>query len=154
MSPQQAAAITNNEKVFPVFAKKLSSNDGNTFCNAAAKLSKWLNSDKAYYAAARPKVSLSVLSFKRSMNGILDPDCGLARGDTCLDRSTYIDRTTPAAQIDSSSNTPSRKGRGSGRANPCSDIPSKPDVMGNSICCPHSNSRKVRGDVFRGGSPK
>ena len=154
MSPQQAAAITNNEKVFPVFANKLSSNDGKTFCNAASKLSKWLNSEKAYYAAARPKVSLSVLSFERSMNVILDPDYRLARGDTCLDRSTYIDRTTPAAQIDSSSNSPSRKRRRPGRANPRSDIPSAPDGMGNSVRCPHQNSRKICGDVFRGGSAK
>ena len=57
MSPQQAAAITNNEKVFPVFAKKLASDDEDMFCNTASKLSTWLNSEKAYYAAARPKVS-------------------------------------------------------------------------------------------------
>lgn len=56
MSPQQAAAIRNNEKVFPIFEKKLSTNKEDLFCSSATKLSAWLNSEKAYYAEARPKV--------------------------------------------------------------------------------------------------
>jgi hypothetical protein len=66
MSPQQAAAIKNNEKVFPVFAKKLSSNDKELFCSAIGKLSTWLSSEKAYYAEARPKASLTLMSLDRS----------------------------------------------------------------------------------------
>jgi hypothetical protein len=56
MKAQQAAAITNNEKVFPVFEKKLSSDDEETFCSSAGKLAIWLGSEKAYYETARPKV--------------------------------------------------------------------------------------------------
>ena len=56
MSPQQAAAIKNNEKVFPVFEKKLSTDKEDLFCVTTSKLSMWLNSEKAYYAEARPKV--------------------------------------------------------------------------------------------------
>lgn len=63
MSPQQAAAITNNEKVFPIFAKKLSTDDEGTFCHTAGKLSMWLSSEKAYYTAARPKVSHFIRCF-------------------------------------------------------------------------------------------
>jgi hypothetical protein len=69
MSPQQAA-ISNNEKVFPVFAKKLSSADEEVFCTTAGKLSTWLNSEKAYYSAARPNVSIILLFLNRSLSMI------------------------------------------------------------------------------------
>lgn len=52
--PQDAQA--NNEKVFPKFAQKLSSDNQDAFCTYAARLSKWLSSDKAYYQSARPQV--------------------------------------------------------------------------------------------------
>jgi len=57
MSPQQAAAIMNNEKVFPIFEQKLSTDKEDLFCGTTTKLSMWLNSERAYYAEARPKVS-------------------------------------------------------------------------------------------------
>jgi hypothetical protein len=72
MSPQQAA-ISNNEKVFPVFAKKLSSADEEVFCTTARRLSTWLNSEKAYYPAARPNVSIALL-FLDLINHIACPD--------------------------------------------------------------------------------
>lgn len=72
----QKAAITNNEKVFPIFVKKLSSDKEDVFCSTATKLSAWLNSEKAYYPDARPNVSIAALH----LEGILTLDI------TCPDR--------------------------------------------------------------------
>jgi hypothetical protein len=58
----QAAAIKNNEKMFPVFEKKLSTAKEDLLCGTTSKLSMWLNSEKAYYAEARPKVSFPLTS--------------------------------------------------------------------------------------------
>lgn len=63
MSPQQVvaanAAIANNEKLFPTFEQRLASDDQALFVKTATRLSSWLDSEKAYYEAARPRVSLS-----------------------------------------------------------------------------------------------
>lgn len=56
MKTAHSAAISSNEKIFPIFAKKLASGDAQDFANTARKLAVWLGSEKAYYAAARPKV--------------------------------------------------------------------------------------------------
>jgi hypothetical protein len=61
MSPQQASAIKNNEKVFPVVEKKLSYNNEDLFCGTTIKLSTWtvveLGEGVLCTAAeARPKV--------------------------------------------------------------------------------------------------
>lgn len=50
-------AERNNDKLFPVFQKNLSSNSAIEFGTAAEKLSGWLSRDKAYYTKARPMVS-------------------------------------------------------------------------------------------------
>jgi hypothetical protein len=60
MSPQQAAAIKNNEKVFPV-VEKLSSNNEDLFCGTTIKLSMWTVVElgegvPCTAAEARPKV--------------------------------------------------------------------------------------------------
>ncbi|KIK78149.1 hypothetical protein PAXRUDRAFT_342208 [Paxillus rubicundulus Ve08.2h10] len=52
----QNPAITSNEKIFPVFAKKLASKESKDYINTAHKLALWLTSEKAYYPAARPKI--------------------------------------------------------------------------------------------------
>ncbi|THH15588.1 hypothetical protein EW146_g4924 [Bondarzewia mesenterica] len=50
-------AINNNEKLFPVFARRLStSTHPVSYIGAADRLSVWLNSSKAYYPVARPKI--------------------------------------------------------------------------------------------------
>ncbi|KIJ13133.1 hypothetical protein PAXINDRAFT_100842 [Paxillus involutus ATCC 200175] len=56
MKAPQNAAITSNEKIFPVFAKKLASKESKDYINTAHKLAVWLTSEKAYYPAARPKI--------------------------------------------------------------------------------------------------
>ena len=58
----QAAAIKNNEKVFPVFEQKLLTDKEDLFCGTTSKLPMWLNSEKAYYAEARPQVSFPLTS--------------------------------------------------------------------------------------------
>lgn len=50
-------AISENERIFPIFAQRLASNEPKEFVNTTRKLATWLSSEKAYYAAARPKVS-------------------------------------------------------------------------------------------------
>ena len=58
------AAIANNEKVFPIFQRRLSDDDEKIFCTTAIKLANWLGSERAYYAEARPKVCVhSAMSF-------------------------------------------------------------------------------------------
>ncbi|KAH9847656.1 hypothetical protein C2E23DRAFT_889757 [Lenzites betulinus] len=49
-------AERNNDKLFPVFQKNLSSNSSTEFGTAAEKLSGWLSRDKAYYTKARPMI--------------------------------------------------------------------------------------------------
>lgn len=56
MKSAHSAAVNSNERIFPIFAKKLSSKDTKEFVNTAHKLTVWLGSEKAYYPAARPKV--------------------------------------------------------------------------------------------------
>ncbi|KAF9220395.1 hypothetical protein BS17DRAFT_820681 [Gyrodon lividus] len=56
MKTTQNAAINSNEKIFPVFAKKLASKEPKDYINTAHKLAIWLTSEKAYYPAARPKI--------------------------------------------------------------------------------------------------
>lgn len=57
-------AVANNEKLFPVFTRKLSAAASlESYIMAAGKLASWLSSEKAYYPVARPKVrALAVLS--------------------------------------------------------------------------------------------
>jgi hypothetical protein len=50
-------AVVNNEAVLAHYMEKLSSQDVHTYVKIASKLTLWLSSDRAYYAAARPKVS-------------------------------------------------------------------------------------------------
>lgn len=56
MKSAQSAAISANERTFPIFAKKLASKDFKEYVTTARKLATWLGSEKAYYPAARPKV--------------------------------------------------------------------------------------------------
>ncbi|KAI9568165.1 hypothetical protein HD554DRAFT_2100326 [Boletus coccyginus] len=56
MKSAHSAAVNSNERIFPIFAKKLSSKDTKEFVNTAHKLAVWLGSEKAYYPAARPKI--------------------------------------------------------------------------------------------------
>ncbi|KAI0649037.1 hypothetical protein C8Q79DRAFT_948576 [Trametes meyenii] len=49
-------AEKNNDKLFPIFQKNLSSDTLPEFATTAHKLAGWLNSDKAYYANARHKI--------------------------------------------------------------------------------------------------
>lgn len=56
MKSAHSAAISSNEKIFPVFARKLASGDSKDYVHTVQKLTVWLGSEKAYYAAARPKV--------------------------------------------------------------------------------------------------
>ncbi|KAM6500714.1 hypothetical protein JOM56_003728 [Amanita muscaria] len=50
------AALANNKKLFDLYARKLCSNDANTFIEIAEKLAFWLSNEKAYYEQARPEV--------------------------------------------------------------------------------------------------
>lgn len=50
------SAVANNESVLAYYAMKLSTNDLSTFITYTDKLSSWLRSERAYYAAARPEV--------------------------------------------------------------------------------------------------
>ncbi|KAH0832837.1 hypothetical protein J3R83DRAFT_11764 [Lanmaoa asiatica] len=59
MKSAHNTAISSNEKIFPVFARKLASRDAKDFVNTAHKLAVWLGSEKAYYPAARPKIALA-----------------------------------------------------------------------------------------------
>ncbi|KAG6371729.1 hypothetical protein JVT61DRAFT_9077 [Boletus reticuloceps] len=56
MKSAHSAAINSNEKIFPVFAKKLASKDTKEYANTVRKFAHWLGSEKAYYPAARPKI--------------------------------------------------------------------------------------------------
>ncbi|KIJ60334.1 hypothetical protein HYDPIDRAFT_32302 [Hydnomerulius pinastri MD-312] len=56
MKTAQHAAINSNEKIFPVFARKLASKDIKDYLGTANKLRIWLSSEKAYYPVARPKI--------------------------------------------------------------------------------------------------
>ncbi|KAI0833584.1 hypothetical protein BC628DRAFT_1426212 [Trametes gibbosa] len=55
--PMIKNAERNNDKLFPVFQKNLSSNSSTEFGTAAEKLSGWLSRDKAYYSKARPQTA-------------------------------------------------------------------------------------------------
>ncbi|KAG9314782.1 hypothetical protein JVU11DRAFT_3867 [Chiua virens] len=55
-APNTSGAISSNEKTFPIFARKLASGEVKDFTGTTYKLTVWLNSEKAYYAAARPKI--------------------------------------------------------------------------------------------------
>jgi hypothetical protein len=55
-------AVIENEKVFPVFTKYLSSSNLEHFKSYAIKGAKWLSSERAYYEQARPKVSNATAS--------------------------------------------------------------------------------------------
>jgi hypothetical protein len=50
-------AISNNDRLFPLFKKRLAADDLDTFVSSAQKFAEWLRSDKAYYASARPQVN-------------------------------------------------------------------------------------------------
>jgi hypothetical protein len=50
-------AVVNNEAVLAHYMEKLSSQDVHTYVTISDKLTLWLRSDRAYYAAVRPKVS-------------------------------------------------------------------------------------------------
>ncbi|KAI0046562.1 hypothetical protein FA95DRAFT_1355177 [Auriscalpium vulgare] len=49
-------AVVKNQKVFPVFARKLSNPEQKNYVDACKRLGTWLGDAKAYYSAARPKV--------------------------------------------------------------------------------------------------
>jgi hypothetical protein len=50
--------MENNNRLFPPFARKLAENDPTVYANFADRLALWLSSERAYYPAARPEVSL------------------------------------------------------------------------------------------------
>ncbi|KAL1949566.1 hypothetical protein VTO73DRAFT_8447 [Trametes versicolor] len=60
MSDKNASIVRNaeknNDKLFPIFQKNLSSDNLAEFATAADKLSGWLSRDKAYYTRARPMI--------------------------------------------------------------------------------------------------
>lgn len=56
MKSAHSTAISSNEKIFPIFARKFASRDTKEFLSTARKLTVWLGSEKAYYLVARPKV--------------------------------------------------------------------------------------------------
>ncbi|OJT06650.1 hypothetical protein TRAPUB_2508 [Trametes pubescens] len=60
MSDKNASIVRNaernNDKLFPIFQKNLSSDNLAEFATAADKLSGWLSRDKAYYTKARPMI--------------------------------------------------------------------------------------------------
>ncbi|KAF8123403.1 hypothetical protein EV363DRAFT_1179982 [Boletus edulis] len=56
MKSAHSAAINSNERIFPIFAKKLASKDTKEYANTVRKFAHWLGSEKAYYPAARPKI--------------------------------------------------------------------------------------------------
>jgi hypothetical protein len=51
-------AVENNNRLFPPFARKLAENDTTVYATFAHRLAVWLGSERAYYPAARPEVSL------------------------------------------------------------------------------------------------
>jgi hypothetical protein len=148
MSRQQAAAITNNEKVFPVFAKKLSADDGDVFCSTALKLSTWLNSEKAYYPAARPKVSLFLCHQVATCFDVRVTDREFARSKVYSYLVASYDLTLPAPP-DCPNNSAPPKGRRSERSDSCIDLPAAPHTMGQCIRWTHSNGHTFFRDVSR-----
>lgn len=63
-APRTKKAEKNNDQLFPLFLKNLSSDDISEFATAALKLTNWLKVDKAYYPKARPKASMTRISFR------------------------------------------------------------------------------------------
>ncbi|KAI0067323.1 hypothetical protein BV25DRAFT_1090766 [Artomyces pyxidatus] len=60
-------AVAQNAKLFPILARRLDTTDQTQYTSAAGKLQKWLDSEKAYYPAARPKiVELLEIAWKAS----------------------------------------------------------------------------------------
>ncbi|CDO69722.1 hypothetical protein BN946_scf184687.g7 [Trametes cinnabarina] len=51
-----ATAEKNNDRLFPIFQKNLSSDNLLEFATTAEKLAGWLSRDKAYYPKARPMI--------------------------------------------------------------------------------------------------
>ena len=51
-------AIENNSRLFPPFARKLAQSDHTIYTTFSDKLALWLASERAYYPAARPEVSV------------------------------------------------------------------------------------------------
>ena len=60
-STSEMAAQQNNAKAFPLFAKKLKSDNLKDFSGYVKKLGTWLNVEKAYYAEGRPEVRVPAL---------------------------------------------------------------------------------------------
>ncbi|KAF7981279.1 hypothetical protein HWV62_34181 [Athelia sp. TMB] len=56
-STSEMAAQQNNAKAFPLFAKKLKSDNLKDFSGYVKKLGTWLNVEKAYYAEGRPEIA-------------------------------------------------------------------------------------------------
>ncbi|KAH7906312.1 hypothetical protein BJ138DRAFT_650139 [Hygrophoropsis aurantiaca] len=52
------AAVNNNERIFPIFAQRLASTDPELWRTTAKKLTQWLRSERAYYTAAQPKITV------------------------------------------------------------------------------------------------
>lgn len=89
MKAAHNTAVSSNEKIFPVFARKLASKDTKDFLNTARKLAVWLSSEKAYYPAARPKVGshLTVDAPYQLPNSL---DCRTSRGGILFSASRCI----------------------------------------------------------------
>ena len=62
-------AMKNNQKIFPIFQKRLSTNDMAQWLSTANKFATWLDSDKAYYSAARPHVTFTSFYFLLHTDG-------------------------------------------------------------------------------------
>ena len=56
MKLARSVAINSNERVFPIFAKKLASRNASKFRNAASFLAAWLGSERAYYLGAHHRI--------------------------------------------------------------------------------------------------
>ena len=79
MKSAHSTAISSNERIFPIFAKKFASKDTKEFLSTARKLTIWLGSEKAYYPVARPKVRCH-LTAGRVIPITHPPDCRASRG--------------------------------------------------------------------------
>ncbi|KAG6832734.1 hypothetical protein H0H92_012306 [Tricholoma furcatifolium] len=80
-SPDVPDAKLNNTRLFPPYAKKLQSNDFQTYSVFAQRFANWLTDGRAYYKEARPEIAQATL--RRNTGADMD-------GNVSFHISTYI----------------------------------------------------------------
>ncbi|KAG6874316.1 hypothetical protein C0995_001541 [Termitomyces sp. Mi166 len=75
-APKASNAEETNDKLFGPYARKLESDDHETYITFSGKLAKWLADERAYYPTARPQIlrllKIAQLTLRRNVNANLD----------------------------------------------------------------------------------